>query len=430
MRLSNRPLKIQSWIKSGLIISIFAISLCMTGCSTEEEVLDNIEIEEVEGTGDGVKDLVNMGKKPVLQELVYNFDEYEQITRVDTESYIKGDAIKGIYVSGYVAGLTKRMDDLLELADETEVNAFVINVKNDSGILCFDMDHPEGEELGAKKKVIADIDGLMDRLYEHDVYPIARIVAFKDPYLASHKPEYAIRNKDGSLWKYKGISWLNPYNKDVWKYIVDASKEAAKVGFKEIQFDYIRFEATRELENADFGETNGKTRKEIILEFIDYAMSELEPYGVKVSADVFGIVISSDVDAKRIGQDYIEMSKRLDVICPMVYPSHYGYGFFGIPAGQHSDLYPYETIFGSMEDSGEVLADMVAKGDTVVVRPWLQAFTASYLGSGNYMVYGKEAIREQIQATYDAGLSEWILWHAGIKYNKDALLPAVIDNTN
>jgi len=414
------------WQKFKWVIYVVSIGLFITGCDQSnmdfemKTISTGLETEEISQE----EEMTETEDQFILTELKIDFDTYESVKPVKIDTYLPGDPIKGIYVSGYVAGLSSRMDDLLKLSDETEVNAFVINVKNDSGLVCFNMDHPEAEEVGARRKVIPDIDVLMNRLYEHNVYPIARIVAFKDPYLASNKSAYAIKNKDGSLWKYKGLPWLNPYNKDVWKYVVDVAKEAAKVGFKEIQFDYIRFEATRQLKNADFGETNGLTREEIILEFIDYAMKELEPFGVKVSADVFGIIINSEIDAKTIGQDYIEMAKRLDVICPMVYPSHYGRGFFGIPAGKHSDLYPYETIFGSMEDSNEELA--VIEGEKAIVRPWLQAFTASYLGKGNYMVYGKEAIRAQIDATYDAGLSEWILWNAGINYNEKAFLKAEV----
>jgi hypothetical protein len=264
----------------------------------------------------------------------------------------------------------------------------------------------------------------MERLYSHDIYPIARIVAFKDPFVAERKPEYAIKKKDGSLWKYKNTPWLDPYNKDTWKYIIDVSKEAAKIGFKEIQFDYIRFEATSTLAEADFqGKDVLQTREEVILEFLEYAKEELKPYGVKVSADVFGTVITSSKDAATIGQDYVEMSKVVDVICPMIYPSHYGFGFYNTPKGEHSDLYPYRIIHGSMMDSADKLTQIPEGDHKAVVRPWLQAFTASYLGRGNYKTYDAAAIREQIQATYDAGLEEWILWHAGVKYNAAGLLP-------
>lgn len=350
----------------------------------EDEVLEVDTIEESED-----EDAI-----PVVTEVIYDFESYADVEPAPAARYEYDEAIKGIYVSAHAAGSEGWIDGLIELADETEINAFVIDVKNDSGYICFETDIDEVNEVGgAGRKIIPDIEGLMDKLYEHDIFPIARIVTFKDPYLAANKTEYAIKNKDGSLWTYNRVPWLNPYNKDTWKYVIDVAKEAARVGFKEIQFDYIRFEATKELNYVDFGGLDTVTREEIILEFLDYANAELKPLGVEITADVFGIVINSEVDAKVIGQDYVEMAKRLDAICPMVYPSHYGYGFFGIPKGQHSDLYPYKTIYGSMEDSNEELA-VIPEGEHVAtVRPWLQAFTASYLGTGNYMTYGREAIR-------------------------------------
>ena len=408
------------------------------GCGpTEDESEDKTQVVATEETDDDVvlEDVVDeteeeteeeapLLEKPLMTQVSYDFDN--GFESMDTRYVSQDDTVvRGVYVSGYVAGINSWMKDLIDLADETELNAFVIDVKDDSGYITFDMDLPMVDEIGAERGQISDIKSLMDTLYEHNIYPIARIVTFKDPHLAKNRPELAIKNQDGSLWYYKGVPWLNPYNEDSWKYVVDVAKEAAKAGFKEIQFDYIRFEATASLNNASFdGLENGRTRQDVILEYVDYAMKELEPYGVKVSADVFGIVINSAGDAKAIGQDYVEMVKRLDAICPMVYPSHYGFGFFGIPKDKHSDLYPYETIYGSMEDSNEVLS-VIGEGESqAVVRPWLQAFTASYLGSGNYMTYGKEAIRAQIQAAYDAGLSEWLLWHAGVRYNDSYLLKA------
>lgn len=417
------------------IVLLMMILVVVTGCANNEgtaseEVITESPTES-ETDQESVEEVTVVEEAPeeeedafVVTEVVYDFDSYEEVQPAPAATYEFDEPIKGIYVSAYAAGDEKWFDNLIELADETELNAFVIDVKNDSGHICFKMDVPEVNEIGADRAIISDIDALMDKMYEHDIFPIARIVTFKDPYLAAKKPEYAIKNQDGSLWTYHKMNWLNPYNKESWDYVIDVAKEAVRVGFKEIQFDYIRFEASGELNYADFGGLDTMTREEIIIEFVDYAMAELKPLGVEVTADVFGIIINSEVDAKVIGQDYVEMSKRLDAICPMVYPSHYGYGFFGIPSGQHSDFYPYETIYGSMEDSNEELA-VIPEGDHVAeVRPWLQAFTASYLGQGNYMTYGKEAIRAQIQATYDAGLSEWLLWNAGVSYRQNALLPA------
>lgn len=415
------------------VAAFFCVSMLISGCAKSddgievtEDTLTTIESEAVEEVDVKIDEVVEMEEVdviPVITEVVYDFDTYDEVASPPSESFSGDEPIRAIYVSAYAAASEGWIDSLIDIADTTELNAFVIDVKNDYGHITFDVDLEEADEINADRNIITDIDALMDKLYDHDIFPIARIVTFKDPYLAENKQEYVIRNQDGSPWYHNGVEWLNPYNRDTWKYIVDVAKEAAKVGFKEIQFDYIRFADSNKLYDADFGGLDTVSREEIIVEFVDYAMEELKPYGVDVSADVYGIIISSEVDAKVIGQDYIEMSKRLDVICPMVYPSHYGYGFFGIPAGQHSDKYPYMTIYGSMEDSNEELA-IIPEGDHVaVVRPWLQAFTASYIGSGNYIVYGKEAIRAQIDGAYDAGLTEWILWNAGVKYNSSSFLP-------
>lgn len=421
----NRILFAHKWF-SVVVAGVLAVG--MTGCGASEVVEKPLPTKVVSEVVETTTAAAETEAPEVIElpvtELLYDYTTFDSIEAMSSDRYFERQPVKGIYVSGHIAGISSRMDELIELADETEVNAFVIDVKDDDGRISYQSDVEAVNAIGAGTNHIRDIDGLMDKLYEHDIYPIARIVAFKDPFLAKNKQEYAIKNKDGSLWYYKKVPWLNPYHRDTWDYILDIAKDAAKKGFKEIQFDYIRFEATSSLKNADFGGLETELdRKEIIFEFVKYAMDELEPYGVEVSADVFGTVINSDYDAKVIGQDYVWMASELDVICPMVYPSHYGYGFYGTPSGQHSDLYPYRIIKGSMEDSNEKMATIPEGEHQAIVRPWLQAFTASYLGSGNYMVYGKEAIRDQIQATYDAGLEEWILWHAGVRYNKNYLLP-------
>lgn len=366
-------------------------------------------------------------EEPKVESLVVGLDDYMEMPTINYELYKKTPKVKGVYVNAPAVSSKERFNTLIDLANNTEVNAFVIDVKDDTGRVTYDMDITEVDEIKAEYRYIKDINGVLDRLYDNDIYPIARIVAFKDEWSSKKIPDYAIKNKDGSLWMYGGISWLNPYNKAAWDYIINIAKNAAEAGFKEIQFDYIRFEATRKLQNADFGpNTEDKTRMDIIAEFVEYAMKELEPYNVKVSADVFGIIIRSKVDARVIGQDYLKMAEKLDVICPMIYPSHYDKGYFGIPKDKHADLYPYETILGALSDSNEKYEELGGKKGAIV-RPWLQAFTASYLdkvykSKGNYRVYGGEEIRAQVQAVYDAGLEEWILWNAGSKYKEDGLM--------
>lgn len=373
--------------------------------TTQEEKLPLTEVQEV-----------------VIQDTVYAFSSYVEQPDIDYSIYEKRDPIKGLYVTAHTAA-SKRMDDIIEIANTTEVNAVVIDVKSDDGWVTIDTDNALATEIGSDTApTLKNARELIKKLKENDIYTIARIVCFKDPYLARNKQQYAIKNPDGSLWTYRGIPWLNPYETDTWSYIVDVAKTAAEVGFDEIQFDYIRFESSSQLWNLDLGPVSKeKDRMTIITEFVDYALDELEPYGVEVSADVFGVIINSKIDSKNLGQNYLEMAKRLDVICPMVYPSHYGPGHYGTNT---PDLYPYQVINGSMEDSAEVLNTIPEGENRATVRPWLQAFTASWLGNGNYKSYGPKEMREQIQGAYDAGLEEWIFWNAASRYYKEAFLPA------
>lgn len=392
-----------------------------------EEVTDTIEPEDepdveevvvVEEVPDlGVLEVVSPKESVAINHTSYtSFSNHDRLT--------DADPVRGIYVSGHVAGINSWIDELIQLAVDTEVNAFVIDVKSDDGRILFDIDHPIVDEIGAEYIAISDVEGLMDKLYANDILPIARIVAFKDPFLSKNKTDYAIKNQDGSLFVYDGISWLNPYDEATWAYIVDVCKEAAKVGFKEIQFDYIRFAATYRLNDADFGDIDPEiTKLDTIVHFLEYANEELEAYDVEISADVFGAIITSNHDAETIGQHYYRMAENLDIICPMVYPSHYSLNSYGVV---QPDLNPYAIIYGSMMDSNEVLGDLVLN-DEVEVRPWLQAFTASYLkyrDGYEYMVYNGAEMRVQMEAAYDAGLDSWILWDAAVTYPYSAFEPS------
>ncbi len=348
-------------------------------------------------------------------------------TVVDKEIHIVTDPIvtqpqrtpikvKGIYISAYVAGTQNLMDEIIQHIDETEINAVVIDVKDDNGRITFSMDSPVVSEIGAVKRFIPDIEGLMKKLKEHNIYTIARVVAFRDPYLPEYKPELALKLPDGSIYRdSKGLAWVNPYKQEVWDYLVEVGIEASKAGFDEVQFDYIRFSTERGVNNVvyDEADTNGRSKKDIITEFIEYAYDRLADQGVFVAADVFGAIIGGGVDSDAVGQSYGDMANHLDYICPMIYPSHYGAGYFGI---DHPDTRPYDTILAALKGSKEDLGDHGTKeGRKIVVRPWLQDFTASYLDY--YIEYGDEEVRQQIQAVYDAGYDEWLLWSAACRYH-------------
>lgn len=319
--------------------------------------------------------------------------------------------IKGIYVTAHSAG-GSRMETLLKLLDDTELNSMVIDVKDDNGYITYPTEDAEILKLGEGKKFIKDIPALMERLKKHEVYPIARIVVFKDTVLARKHPELSFTHKDGSVWKNgRKESFVNPYKKEVWDYNIAVAKEAVKLGFKEIQFDYVRFPEgfEKKADSLNFYKTE-ESRVDAVAGFVDYAKKQLEPLGVRVSVDIFGYAASVPA-AEGIGQDFVKISKRVDVISPMVYPSHYSTGWFNV---KDPDKDPYAVIKGSMIDTHKKL-DPIGSYKPII-RPWIQDFTASWLGKGHYIKYGKAELDAQIKALRDTNIEEYLLWNAGNKY--------------
>ncbi len=327
--------------------------------------------------------------------------------------------VKGVYLTAYVAGTTSMFDEIISHIDETEINTVVIDVKNDEGRVTFAMDSPIVSEVGSVQKLM-DVESVMAKLKSRGIYTIARIVAFRDPYLPEQRPDLGLHLADGSLYRdNKGLAWVNPYKREVWDYLVEVAVEAHRAGFDEVQFDYIRFSTEKGINNVvyDDADTQGMSKKEIITEFVEYVYGKCLQEGVFMAADVFGAIIGGGIDSDNVGQSYGDMSASLDYICPMIYPSHYADGNFGI---EHPDTQPYDTILAALQGSKADLRSYARNGEhQAVVRPWLQDFTASYLA--NYIDYGPEQIRAQIQAVYDAGYDEWMLWSAACRYHWDGL---------
>lgn len=325
--------------------------------------------------------------------------------------------VKGIYVTAPRAG-SSLMDNLVTLVDTTELNTMVIDVKDDQGKISYAMDSAMAKEIGAVTNTIPDMKALIDMLKAKNIYLIARIVAFKDPLLAEKRQDLAIKNQDGTVYRdNNGEGWVNPYNTQVWDYLADIATQAAAVGFNEVQFDYIRFSTGTGISQADFGEeAKTKSKEEVITEFTKYIYEKLKPLGVFVSADVYGTIISSSIDAGLVGQNYVEMAKYLDYICPMIYPSHFGEGNYGI---KYPDLEPYNIIRKALTASAGDLGEIPEEEHRAIVRPWLQAFTATWID--HYMKYGGQQIRDQINGVYSVDYDEWLLWNAGCSYTADGL---------
>lgn len=333
------------------------------------------------------------------------------------------DSLRALYVNAWAAGGRTRMRELIRIADETEINAFVIDIKESDTYLTHDSTGIAlAREIGADTMPRSKwLPELVDTLQAHGIYPIARIVVFKDRMLAEKKPELAIRHTDGSVWlDQKGKPWVNPYDRRVWDYNVAIAKEALDMGFSEIQWDYVRFPDVTDARRRTmaFPGSNGKPRDQNIEEFILYSRRQLAEYQVPVTADVFGLVTHLEGDVG-IGQNWERVIAASDAVLPMVYPSHYFGGVYGF---SQPNAHPYEMVRISMQDAVERTRAVQRQGRTTgEIIPWLQAFTADYLRDG--ITYGASHVRQQIAATYDSGLKSWVLWNPGSKY--DVYLPAL-----
>ncbi|MFP4623941.1 MAG: putative glycoside hydrolase, partial [Gemmatimonadota bacterium] len=324
----------------------------------------------------------------------------------------KPEAVRGIYVGAWSVGSPGRLEQLIALADETEINAFVIDVKDVTGEVSHASRVPLARQIGATPQVkIADLRGTLARLREHGIYPIARIVVFKDPLLATARPEWAIERDDGTIWEDNtGVPWVDSYNRNVWEYNIELAREAVALGFSEIQWDYIRFPDVpgSYLVEAVYPAQEGRSKTAAIREFMAYTRERLADLEVPVTADVFGITTSTRLDIG-IGQVWEEMSDVVDVLLPMVYPSHYPDGSWEY---ENPNAAPYQIVKRAMDDA--VARSLLIDG-AAAIRPWLQAF------SMGEPAYGPRHVRAQIDAVYDAGLREWILWSPGVRYNREAL---------
>ncbi|SHF01136.1 hypothetical protein SAMN02745249_01616 [Atopostipes suicloacalis DSM 15692] len=335
------------------------------------------------------------------------------------------DGVKGVYVTAHSAS-GSRMEYLTDLMNKTDLNSMVIDIKDDHGNITLNL-NSDNELINEMTVDMIDAKELMQVLEENDIYPIARMVVFKDTLLAKEKPEWSFTRSDGSLWSNNnGDSFVNPYLSEVWDYNLEIATEAAKLGFKEIQFDYVRF--PEGFENYDkelnyghghYGDDdedviNMKFRNQAVTDFVSYAREQLQPFGVDVSVDIFGYAAVVR-ETEGIGQSFPGIAKEIDVISSMIYPSHWGLGNLDIAI---PDLEPYNVVNNYIQIEAEILDELGE--DAPSTRPWLQDFTASYLGAGNYKNYGAAEVTDQIRALADNGVHEFLLWNAGNTYSEGA----------
>jgi hypothetical protein len=327
------------------------------------------------------------------------------------------DTLRGLYVNRWAA-IGQKIHKLIDVAKRTEVNALVIDVKDDRGYLLYPSRVPLAREIGAdaRNSEIMPMShkrlrALLDTMRAHDIYPIARIVVVKDPMLAEKKREWAIKRKsDGTPWLDKtGKPWLDPHQKGVWDYAVDLAIEAVDLGFSEIQFDYVRFpDEQRLVREATFPLAAGRFRADVIAQQLADARKRLAPLGVPMTIDVFGLTTSDTTDMG-IGQRWEAFIAQADVVLPMTYPSHYANGSYRIA---RPNANPYAVIDAALKDAKRRSEGI--EGAARVI-PWYQDFT---LGAPRY---GVAQVRAQMQAGYDNGVPSWILWNPSSNYTVAAL---------
>ncbi|MFZ5989208.1 MAG: putative glycoside hydrolase [Bacillota bacterium] len=414
----GKRVKVNSFSRKVLVIPlVFALLFSLAACSGKDVAVNN-PLPTGVASGDTTNNNVETG------EVIEPTQPSESATPIPSNPGETSDPTKknlkakALYLTGWTVGSSDKVQHYIDLAKNTEINSYVIDIKDDDGYVGYESNVPAVRELGAWKKKY-NVDSVLKAFHDNDVHIIGRLVCFKDPVLSSKKPELAVKNVNGGLWRDNHkLTWLDPYNKESWPYIIEIAKEAVSKGFDEIQFDYIRFPNDGNKKAMKFSSSDLK-KYEIINEFISYARKELPD--VVLSADVFGIILESPGDVEGIGQ-YLELvGKELDYISPMVYPSHYAVGqkVNGVQF-MKPDMDPYGVVYQSLLKGKERISKV--EGYRAGVRPYIQDFTASWLGKGYYQTYGPEQVRQQIKAVYDAGYEEWIFWDANNTYSESAFL--------
>jgi hypothetical protein len=316
--------------------------------------------------------------------------------------------LRAIYVNAWAFG-GRRFDQLIKLADTTEINAFVIDVKDDTGYLTYRSSVPTAIEIGASdQRRTHDTERRLRTLIEHGIHPIARIVVAKDPLLASRKPAWSIQQAGGGLWHdRRGFAWVDAFNDSVWIYAAQLAQEAVRMGFAEVQYDYVRFpdESAERMATARFmARDSGVTKRQGVTHGLRILRDRTKPLGVPFTIDVFGLTTTANGDMG-IGQYWEDLVTTADVVLPMVYPSHYYRGVFDV---RYPNSEPYHVVRRALEDGIKRSGPL---GRSAEIRPYLQAFT---LGPPRY---SPVEVRAQMRAAQDLGIESWVLWNPRSAYD-------------
>jgi len=335
----------------------------------------------------------------------------------DQPLFVNARNVKALYVNAW-AFSSPKLWTLARLADSTEINAFVVDVKDDTGCLLYPSTVPTAVQIGASACArTKNVEARLDTLRAHHIYAIARIVVAKDPRLAERKPEWSVKDRRGGLWRDRiNIAWVDAYNDSVWVYAAQLAREAVEKGFNEVQFDYVRFpdEPRERLAEAIFpAKRAGENEREAVRRHVQLLVDRVRAAGVPATFDIFGLTASTKEGDLGIGQVWEDFASVADVVLPMVYPSHYYPGAFGFA---HPNGEPYRVVHDALTDALERTRDVA---NAATIRPYLQAFT---LGRRKPR-YTPVEIREEIRAAEELGINSWVLWNPRSVYQRDALRP-------
>lgn len=425
-------------IKRRLSYFFLSFMLILTSCTStntntdesskvDDKTLDQAASDILEDNGlinDAIEKPVGepyeVGVTPDDYNMDYDTSRLLSLEEKKSKFYPK-DGVKGLYFNTYSINSPETYNKIVDLIEETDLNAVVIDIKDDWGNVTMNFD-TDDEDIQYSKIDIVDPEALIEDFHSRGIYVIGRVTTFKDSIITEKHPDWGFTLDDGTLWKNgHEEAFMNPFLKEVQDYDLKIAKLAAESGFDEIQFDYVRFAEgfetfgdTLDYSRGEFeNETEmdeGEKRVSAITGFVQRAREELQAYNVPVSIDVFGYAMQVR-RAEGIGQDFDQMANQTDVMSSMIYPSHWGSWSFDI---EKPDLEPYELVFRYLEEEKKIFNEIE---HPPVSRPWIQDFTASWIGEGNWMEYDGAAVQAQIDAIYDQGLNEYLIWNANSEYS-------------
>ena len=422
--------------KKKTFLGIFLICiLIFAGCAKKNKVAENDKLKEALESSENIEKKISKKKKPTKNKIGvpyeigvtpddYNmdYDTSRLLSLEDKKSkYYPKDGVRGLYFNSGSINNPEVYDRIVGLIENSNLNAVVIDVKDDWGNITVNFD-TDNEDIQYANTKLLDAESLISDLHSRGIYVIGRITTFKDSKKKKKHPEWGFTRDDGSLWANgRGEVFMNPFLKEVQDYNIEIGELAAEAGFDEIQYDYVRFAegfetfgdtlsySRGEYENKPMDE--GDKRVSAITGYVRKARESISAYGLPVAIDVFGYALQAG-RASGIGQDFSEISNEADIMCSMIYPSHWGPYSFDI---EKPDLEPYELVTRYLKEEQAIFKDLEHKPQS---RPWIQDFTASWIGEGNWMVYDADAVQAQVDAIYESGQREYLIWNATNTYSE------------